>query len=183
MSETEWIEGTPTRITWYKTLSVRLCTKPLWWLGNRLSWWAYGPCGPRYCGSEITHYAPLLFDPPPQPPKSDLGIVCEWLWPEGVPCTQPVADGAGVGWAVLPPDVEYDEWAKEDANAAVLWHIETEVLRKFSWSIRWDPEHGHPWHAIIRYGVQECHDIYGQTRGEALLKAALWMKRASRASR
>ena len=105
----------------------------------------------------VTHWCEVRFPPLPEPELPLIRRVCEWL-------------GIVTMWA---EPLETPVW-----HDALLWRIE-EALDKRGLEVDVGPRRGGMaggslWTARACYGVI-CQSFYANARGEALLKAALWV--------
>jgi len=101
----------------------------------------------------ITHWCELTFPPLPEPEKPLLQIVWEWRFP----CVQ-----------FYPPETATQ-------RRSMLWDIGTEIEKRYPGFFTQPSSDGN-WIAYVpkteSNGLYICH---GESRGEALLKAALWL--------
>ena len=132
-------------------------------------------------GEDVTHWCemryPLLPEPPePEPEKPLIQRVCEGLGVEK-PCVFFKA-----WWASMQKNVQTD--GEDDPMLdALLWRIEEALVSRGDVVLEWEHEEHEEqqsdapecWLATYRIHYGKSKTVWAATRGEALLKAALWL--------
>ena len=107
---------------------------------------------------DVTHWCEVRYPPLPEPPKPDIQVVCEWLWPgrdrAGEFCSLTIAQ-----------------------ERMLLWDIETELIPKSYNGLTWE-HNGRPGGFFSLHADTSLNGVRrdGRTRGEVLIAIALWLK-------